>query len=128
MKVGEKHRYAIQLNSDVPLSLALVALRFDPKVVKVNAVSAGSLLSTTGDTAPLVTPVIDASGACVISITSLYGKAPFKGSGPLLFIDVEAVGVGDASLMFQKDTLHLVASDARDVTSQLIQGTATVKQ
>jgi hypothetical protein len=128
MKIGEKHRYAIQLNSDVPLSLALVALRFDPKVVKVNAVSAGNLLSATGDAAPLVTPVIDASGACVISITSRYGKSPFKGSGPLLFIDVEAIGVGDASLMFDKDTLHLVASDARDVTSQLIQGTATVKQ
>jgi hypothetical protein len=128
MKVGEKRRYAIQLNSDVDLSLALVALRFDPKVVKVNGVTAGSLLPTTGEAAPLITPVIDPSGACVISITSRYGKAPFKGSGPLLFIDIEAVGVGDASLVFAKDTLHLVASDARDVTSQLIQGTATVKQ
>jgi general secretion pathway protein D len=128
MKVGEKRRYAIQLNSDVPLSLALVALRFDPKVVKVNGVSAGTLLPETGEAAPLVTPVIDASGACVISITSRYGKAPFKGSGPLLFIDVEAVGAGDAALVFVKETMHLVASDARDVTSRLIQGTATVKQ
>ena len=128
MKVGEKRRYAIQLNSDVPLSMALVALRFDPKVVKVNAVSAGSLLAETGDAAPLITPIIDASGACVISITSRHSKAPFKGSGALLFIDVEAVGPGDAALTFSKDTLHLVASDARDVTSQVIQGTATVKQ
>ena len=77
---------------------------------------------------PLVTPVIDATGACVISITSRYGQAPFKGSGSLLFIEVEAVGPGDAALTFVKDTLHLVASDARDVTSQLIQGSATVKQ
>jgi general secretion pathway protein D len=128
MKVGEKRRYAIQLNSDVDLSMALVALRFDPKVVRVNGVTAGSLLPLTGDTAPLVTPMIDATGACVISITSRYGKAPFKGSGPLLFIEVEAVGPGDAALKFVKDTLHLVASDAREVTSQLIQGTATVKQ
>jgi general secretion pathway protein D len=128
MKVGEKRRYAIQLNSDVPLSLALVALKFDPKVVKVNGITAGSLLPATGDAAPLVTPLIDASGACVISITSRYGKAPFKGSGALLFIDLEAVGAGDAALTFVKETLHLVASDARDVTSQIIQGTATVKQ
>jgi general secretion pathway protein D len=128
MKVGEKRRYAIQLNSDVELSMALVALRFDPKVIRVNGVTAGSLLPTTGETAPLVSPVIDASGACVISITSRYGKAPFKGSGPLLFIDLEAVGAGDAALVFVKETLHLVATDARDVTSQLIQGTATVKQ
>jgi hypothetical protein len=128
MKVGDKRRYAIQLNSDVPLSMALVALRFDPKVVRVSGVTAGSLLPVEGEAAPLVTPVIDATGACVISITSRYGKAPFKGSGALLFIDLEAVGAGDAALVFVKDTLHLVASDARDVTSQLIQGTATVKQ
>jgi len=128
MKVGDKRRYAIQLNSDVPLSMALVALKFDPKVVRVNGVSAGSLLPVDGDVAPLVTPVIDPTGACVISITSRYGKAPFKGAGALLFIDVEAVGAGDTALRFEKDTLHLVATDARDVTSQLIQGTATVKQ
>ena len=128
MKVGEKRRYAIRLNSDVPLSLALVSLKFDPKVVKVHALSAGSLLSTTGETAPLFTPVIDASGTCLISISSLNGKASFGGSGPLLFIDLEAVGEGNALLTVVKESLQLVATDARDVTSQVVQGTATVKQ
>jgi len=128
MKVGEKRRYAIQLNSDAPLSLALLALRFDPKVVKVNGLAAGDLLSGSGETAPLFTPSIDASGTCLISISSLNGKASFKGSGPLLFIDVEAIGQGDASLAFVKETLHLVATDARNVKSEIVQGTATVKQ
>ncbi len=128
MKVGEKRRYAIQLNSDIPLSLALLALKFDPKVVKIHGLIAGTILPTTGETAPLFTPSIDASGTCLISISSLNGKASFKGSGPLLFIDLEAIGVGDAALVFVKETLHLVATDARDVTSQVIQGTATVKQ
>ncbi len=41
MKVGEKRRYAVQFKSDVPLSLAVLALQFDPKVVKVNGVTAG---------------------------------------------------------------------------------------
>ena len=128
LKVGEKRRYAIQLNSDVPLSLALLAFRFDPKVVKIHGLSAGSILPTTGDAAPIFTPVIDKSGTCLISISSLNGKASFKGIGPLLFIDVEAVGAGDAALSFVKETLHLVATDARDLTPQLIQGVATVKQ
>jgi general secretion pathway protein D len=129
MKVGEKRRYEIRLNSDVSLSLALVALRFDPKVVKVNALSAGSILPTTGETAPLFTPMIDpAAGTCMISISSLNGKASFKGSGPLLFIDVEAIGAGNASLMFVKETLHLVATDARDLAPEIIQGSATVRQ
>src|SRR5262249_29350701 len=71
LKIGEKRRYSIQLNSDVPLSLALLALRFDPKVVKVNALSAGSILPTSGETAPLFTPLIDpAAGTCMISISS----------------------------------------------------------
>jgi hypothetical protein len=128
MKIGEKRRYAVQLNSDVPLSVALLALRFDPKVVKVNAVTAGDLLTSSPETAPLFTPSIDANGVCMISISSLNGKGVFKGSGPLLFIDLEAVGPGDASLTFVKETLHLIATDARDVTSQIVQGTAIVKQ
>jgi hypothetical protein len=116
------------LDSDVSLSLALLALRFDPKVVKVHGLTAGELLATSGATAPLFTPSIDASGTCLISISSLNGKASFKGSGPLLFIDVEAIGEGNASLVLVKETLHLVATDARNVTSEIIQGTATVKQ
>lgn len=127
LKVGEKRRYAIQLTSEVPLTLALLALRFDPKVVKVNAVTAGTLIGSPADGAPLFTPSIDASGVCLISISSLNGKASFRGSGPLLFIDVEAIGAGNASLVFDKERLQLVAADARDVVSEVIQGTATVK-
>jgi hypothetical protein len=128
MKVGEKRRYAIQLSSEVPLSLALLALKFDPKVIKVHGITAGNLLPTTGEAAPLVTPSIDASGTCMISISSLNGKASFRGSGPLLFIDLEAIGAGDALLVLVKETLHFVATDARDIASQVVQGTATVKQ
>ena len=128
LKVGEKRRYAIQLNSEVPLSLALLALRFDPKVVKVHALTAGTLIGTSTDAAPIFTPSIDARGVCLISISSLNGKISFGGSGPLLFIDIEAIGAGDASLVFDKERMHLVAADAKDVVSEILQGTATVKQ
>jgi general secretion pathway protein D len=128
MKVGEKRRYAVHLNSDVPLSLALLTLKFDPKVVKVHGVTAGNLLSASPESTPLFTPSIDASGVCMISISSLNGKASFRGSGPLLFIEFEAIGAGDAALGFVREKLHLVATDARDVVSEVVQGTATVKQ
>ena len=127
MKVGEKRRYAIQLSSDVPLSLALLALRFDPKVVKVHGVTAGSILPATGDAAALFTPLVDGTaGTCIVSISSLNGKVSFKGTGPLLFIDVEAIAEGNASLTFVKQTL--MGTDGRDVQSEVIHGTATVKQ
>ena len=128
MKVGEKRRYAIQLNSEVPLNLALLALKFDPKVVKVHGLTAGNLLAGSGDAVPLFTPSIDASGTCMISISSLNGKASFKGSGPLIFIDLEAIGAGNASLVLVKEMLHLVGIDGRNATPELIQGIATVKQ
>ena len=128
MRVGDRRRYAIQLNSDIPLSLALLALRFDPKVVKVHALTAGTLVGPSTEAPPLFTPSIDATGVCLISISSLNGKASFRGSGPLLFIEVEAIGPGNASLVFDKERLHLVATDAKDVTAEVLQGTATVKQ
>jgi len=129
LKVGEKRRYAVQLNSDVTLSLALLALRFDPKVVRVNAVTAGSLLGNQTDgLGATFAQSVDPNGVCLISISALNTKASIKGSGALIFIDVEAVGPGNASLVFDKETLHLVATDARDVVTDVTQGTATVKQ
>ena len=129
LKIGEKRRYAVQLNSEVSLSLALLALRFDPKVVKINAVSAGSLLGSQADSlgasfAHSVSP----EGVCLVSISALNGKQSIKGSGELLFIEIEAIGAGDAALVFDKGTLHLVATDAKDVTTDVRQGNATVRQ
>lgn len=129
LKVGEKRRYVVQLSSDLSLSLALLALRFDPKVVKVNAVSAGALLGSQPDgIGPTFAQSVDATGVCLISISALNSKVAIKGSGALFFVDVEAIAAGSAALAFDKETLHLVATDARDVTTQITQGTATVKQ
>ena len=128
LKVGETRRYAVQMSSDVSLSLALFALRFDPKVVKVTTISAGSLLGTAENAGPALTQSIDPNGVCLISISGLNGKSPIKGTGPLFFIDVEAIGIGNAALAFDQNALHLVATDAKDVTSKITQGSATVKQ
>jgi hypothetical protein len=114
------------MSSDVALSLALFAIRFDPKVVKVTTISAGNLLGT--ENAPTFTQSVDPTGTCLISISGLNGKNPVKGTGPLFFIDVEAIAVGDALLIIDDAALHLVATDAKDVTSKLSLGSVTVKQ
>jgi general secretion pathway protein D len=115
MKVGESRRFALDVKSDAPLALAIIALRFDPKVVKVRAVG----LETGGAT---FTQSTDASGVCLISISSMTG------SGNLLYIDVEGVGLGDAGLQLDRDSTHLVATDARDLGIVLVPVIATVKQ
>jgi hypothetical protein len=44
LKVGEKRQMVIALNSSAPLGLAMLTLRFDPKVVRVTGVNPGTLL------------------------------------------------------------------------------------
>jgi general secretion pathway protein D len=123
IKVGEKRRFEIQLSSDLPLSLAMFALKFDPKVLKVNAITPGALFGLQPDSVPVVNQSIDPTGTCFISLST--NKSPIKGSGSILVVEVEAVGLGDASLVFVKDTLRLVGVDARDVVAEIIQGSVT---
>jgi hypothetical protein len=126
LKVGEKRRYAVQMSSDVALSLALFAIRFDPKVIKITTISGGNLLGI--ENSPAFTQSVDPTGTCLVSISGLNGKNPVKGTGPLFFIDVEGIAIGNALLIIDDAALHLVATDAKDVTSKLSLGTVTVKQ
>jgi hypothetical protein len=118
MRVGETRRYALDVKSDVPLTMAMVALRFDPKVVRVRAVSAG-------DGGASFTQSTDASGVCLISLANLSGMT---GPGTLLFIDVEGIGVGDAALVLDREAMHLVATDARELAVEGLPAHAIVKQ
>jgi len=127
VKVGERRRFAIELNSEIPLSLAVLALRFDPKVVKVRNVTGGSMVASDQET-PAISQSVDPSGFCLISIAAINGKVPLKGTGTLAFIEIEAIAAGDAAINFDKDMIHLVATDARDVVLDLAQGHLSVKE
>jgi hypothetical protein len=118
MKVGETRRFALDVKSDIPLAMAIVALRFDPKVVKVRAIG----LDGSG---AMLTQSTDASGVCLISISNLSNMT---GPGTLIYIDVEGIGPGDAGLLFDKESSHLVAIDARDLGVEVTPARATVKQ
>ncbi len=131
MKVGEKRWFSLRLNSDSSLALAVVALRFDPRVVSVRTVSAGPLLANVKDVkdpGASFTQSIDASGVCLISISNLNGVASIKGAGTLLLIEVEALAPGDAGLVLDKDSMRVLATDARDVALDVMPVRATVKQ
>lgn len=125
LKVGDKRRYAVELKSDVALSLAVLALRFNPKVVKVTAISYGTLFPN--GKAPILTQSVDPTGMCLISL-SANGTALMSGSGSLVFIQVEAIGPGDTAIALYRENMHLVAADARDVVLELAQGNTIVKQ
>ncbi len=131
LKVGEKRWLTLRLNSDTPLALATVALRFDPKVVKITTVSAGTLLARIkegAETPATLTQSINPAGICLVSISNLNGMAAIQGEGVLLYIEVEALAPGDAGIVFEKGAMHFVGTDARDVVLEPSPIRAIVKQ
>ena len=125
MQLGEKRQIAVHVSSEAPLALAVIALRFDPQVVKVKAVSAGSIFAN-AKTAPTLTQSIDEHGVLLVSLAPADGST-VNGEGSLLNIDVEANGVGDSALAFDLANVHVVAKDGRPTALQIEQGSLTVK-
>jgi hypothetical protein len=122
MRVRETRRFALELKSNASLALAIVALRFDPKIVKVTAVSAAGA----NGAGPTFTQSTDASGVCLISLSNLKGAPGVKSM--LLFIDVEGLAPGDAGLLLDTTATHLVGVDARDILVEVTPARAIVKQ
>lgn len=124
MRVGEKRQLALAVRTGAPLGLAIITLRFDPRVIKVGAVSAGSIFANS--TAPTLTQSVDEHGMLLVSLTPAAGSA-LTGEGKLLNLEVEATGVGDAALAFDLSNVHIVAKDGRPTTLQIEQGRLAVK-
>ena len=130
MKVGETRRFALELKSDASLAMAILALRFDPKVIRIKGLLAGTALTADNgnkESAPGMTQSIDASGMCLISLANLRSAASLKDSGLWLFIDIEALSAGDAGLVFDGSATHLMAIDAANVALDLSPIHAMVK-
>jgi len=125
LKVGEKRQLGLQVKSDAPLGLAVVTLRFDPKVLKINGISAGAMFAD-AKTAPTITQSVDEHGMILLSLAPAAGSS-LTADGTLLNIDVEAVGGGDSTLAFDLSNVHLVASDGRSLLLQIEPIKLTVK-
>lgn len=125
MRVGEKRQLALAVRTGAPLGLAVVTLRFDPHVIKVNSVTAGSLFAN-AKTAPALTQSIDQNGMLLVSLAPAAGT-PVNGEGVLLNIEFEAIAAGDSLLAFDLANVHLVASDGRNILLQVEPVRLTVK-
>jgi general secretion pathway protein D len=126
IRVGEKRQLTVGVDSDAPLGLAVITLRFDPKVIKINSVSAGSLFAN-AKTAPTITHSIDEHGMLLVSLAPAAGS-PLTGKGALLNLEIEALSAGDTALAFDLTNVHLVASDGRNTLLQIEPVKLTVKE
>src|SRR5205085_11323498 len=118
LKVGERRRVMIFLKTDAPLGLATATLRFDPRALAVRSVSQG-ILAADKPGAPVLTQSVDPSGVLLVSVAPAPGAQPLTGEGLLLVIEVEALAQGDASLQFDADKVHLIATDGRTVRTRV---------
>ena len=125
MRVGEKRQVALGVRTGAPLGLAVLTLRFDPRVVKINSVAPGGLFAN-AKTAPALTQSVDQNGMLLVSLTPAAGS-PVNGEGVLLNIEFEAVAGGDSLLAFDLANVHLVASDGRNILLQVEPVKLTVK-
>jgi hypothetical protein len=129
MRVGERRRIALLLKTDAPLGLAALTFKFDPQQVRVHEVSMGNLLAgSNGAAQPVLTQSVDARGLLIVSVAPSTGAQPMTGAGVLIFIDIEAVAPGESSFSFDKNNVHLVASDGRGVLMDLSEVKVVVKQ
>ena len=127
LKVGERRRVMVFLKTDAPVGLATATLRFDPRAVAVRSVSQGTLAADKSG-APVLTQSIDPKGVLVVSVSPAAGAQPLTGEGLLLVIEVEALAAGDASLRFDADKVHLIATDGRSVAPRVSAGKLKVTQ
>jgi general secretion pathway protein D len=125
MRVGEKRQLALSVKTGAPLGLAVLTLRFDPKVVKVNSVTAGGIFAN-AKAAPALSQSIDPNGMLLVSISPGAGS-PLGGEGVLLNIEFEGISGGDSLLAFDLANVHLVASDGRNLLLQVEPVKLTVK-
>ena len=125
MTVGEKRQLTVDLNSEASLGLAVVMLRFDPNIIKINNVTLGKLF-TDAKTAPTITQSPTEKGVFLVTLAALPGSA-ISGQGSLLNIEVEGVAAGEAKLEFDISNVHLVSSDGRSTVLQLAPMSLTVK-
>jgi hypothetical protein len=115
MSVGEKRQVALQLNSEAPLSMASVTLTFDPGVIKVNRVSAGTAVA--GAPTPAIMQTIDPNGRVMVSVQPSSGA--IRGDSGILVLEIEAIGVGNSGLAVNLQDTHIVAASGRNILLEI---------
>ena len=125
MRVGQRQRVMLLVNSATPLALAAATLKFDPRVVAVRSVTKGSIFN--GPQPPTVTPSVDPRGTMLALVAPPAG-APVSGMGVLIFVELEALAAGESELGFEPAGVHLMSADGRSVAAQLKSARLVVKQ
>jgi general secretion pathway protein D len=88
----------LQLDNVTGLFSAPLRLRFDPKILRLNSVQPGTLLTGDGQRVNFNATTTNDTGESVITLNRLPGSGGVSGSGALLQLTFQAVAQGTATV------------------------------
>jgi general secretion pathway protein D len=92
--VGGNFTVALMLDNGSDVTAAPIQIVFDPKILKLNDVTQGDLMSKGGATATLTKNIQNDAGAAAVQLNLPAGTPGVGGSGALLNFSFSAVGTG----------------------------------
>ena len=81
-------------------------IKFDPKVVKINSITAGDLLQQNGVTLTPSKNILNDTGDASATLARDPAKGGVNGAGSLLTVTFQAVGKGQTIIIMPKTVLH----------------------
>jgi hypothetical protein len=88
----------LQAENLADLFSAPVRLKFDPKVLRVTSVQAGSLMSGDGQKIDFTPQVVNETGDVAVNISRSPGTGGVSGSGTVLTVAFQAIGKGSTKV------------------------------
>ncbi len=116
---GNKRRVALMMDTNAPLGMASLAVRFDPKAIVIKGITFGNMFENEKN-APAIAPFITPDGVLLLNITPSMGSA-IKGKGALVYFEIEMLKGVESAISFDASNLRLITSDGRTTLVQLLQ-------
>lgn len=100
--------FSVQLEAENVQALfsAPFRVKFDPQLLRLNEIRAGSLLSGDGKQIVFTRNILNDVGEAVVNLNRVPGSGGISGSGPLAVLVFQAVGRGTATVGFPELTLR----------------------
>ncbi|MCZ2075566.1 MAG: hypothetical protein HUU41_02880 [Bryobacteraceae bacterium] len=97
-RLGAEIPVSVQIQNVTDLFSAPIRLRFDSKRLRLNEVTRGTLLSGDGQNVVFTRNIQNDVGELTVNLNRLPGSAGVSGSGTLLNLTFQAIGVGQAQV------------------------------
>ncbi len=116
---------SLRLENAKDLFAGNVKLKFDPKILRINDIAAGGLLSSDGQQVVPTKNIQNDTGEATLALNRLPGGQGISGSGNLATITFQLIGKGSSTVSIPQLTLH--NSDTNTIRVSLPEMTITVK-